>query len=218
MKGPYIMSNLIYNLSNKKNSSKNKKETFTSILSMFLILTLIFTFVLTIIFFTGGCKKKVQELPEEVISAETATEQATEKSTESIAESASESASESATESTEEIPEEILEFIEKADKYYLNGDYGLARSTYRKAEIAINNSELSDDTKQELIDSFYLKYKKSKDIVDSASMHYGNAMQLIYETRYEEAKKELESALALYPKYAEAIEAYENLKVLMGLQ
>lgn len=49
-------------------------------------------------------------------------------------------------------------------------------------------------------------------------MHYGNAMQLIYETRYEEAKKELESALALYPKYAEAIEAYENLKVLMGLQ
>jgi len=218
------MIDLIFNLSNKKNSSKNKTATVISILSMLLILPLILTLTLTLIFFTGGCKKKVQELPEEVTSAEkvipseTATEQATEKSTESIAESASESASESATESTEEIPAEILEFIEKADKYYLSGDYGLAKSTYRKAEIAINNSEILDSTKQELIDSFYSKYKKLKEIVDSASMHYGNAMQLIYETRYEEAKKELESALALYPKYAEAIKAYENLKVLMGLQ
>ena len=168
------MSNLSRNLSNKKNISKNKTVTVISILSMFLILTLILTFVLTMIFFTGGCKKKVQELPEEVTSAEkvipseTATEQATEKSTESIAESATESAQKSSAESEEEstfenkeqIPSEILGLIEKADKYYLRGDYGLAKSTYRKAEIAINNSELLDSTKQELIDSFYLKYKK----------------------------------------------------------
>jgi len=218
------MINSIYNLSNKKNNKKAGIIIVTPILSVFLILTLILTLALSLIIFTGGCKKKVQELPEEVtlaekvIPSETATEQATEKSTESITESASESASESATESTEVVPAEILDLIEKAYKYYLSGDYGLAKSTYRKAEIAINNSELLDDTKQILIDSFYSKYKKSKEIVDSASIHYGNAMQLIYETRYEEAKKELESALALYPKYAEAIKAYENLKVLMGLQ
>ena len=49
-------------------------------------------------------------------------------------------------------------------------------------------------------------------------MHYANAMQLEYEQRFEEAKNELEAALSLYPKYAEAIEAYDNLKAIMGLE
>ncbi len=131
---------------------------------------------------------------------------------------AAETATESATESTEAIPSDITALITKADGYYSSGQYGLSKSTYRKAIIAIDASDLSDDAKQELKDSFNDKYNKSKNIVETALVHFGNAMQLEYETRYEEAKSELEAALAIYPKYEDAIEAYDNLKSIMGLE
>jgi tetratricopeptide (TPR) repeat protein len=128
-----------------------------------------------------------------------------------------ETATESATESTEAIPSEITALITKADGYYTSGQYGLSKSTYRKAIIAIDASDLSDVASQELKDTFNDKYNKSKNIVETALVHFGNAMQLQYETRYEEAKTELEAALAIYPKYEDAIEAYDNLKSIMGL-
>lgn len=131
---------------------------------------------------------------------------------------AAETATESVTESTEAVPSDITALITKADGYYSSGLYGLSKSTYRKAIIAIDASDLSDDAKQELKDSFNDKYNKSKNIVETALVHFGNAMQLEYETRYEEAKSELEAALAIYPKYEDAIEAYDNLKSIMGLE
>ncbi len=115
------------------------------------------------------------------------------------------------------IPEDIKKLIIEADKYYNDGEYSLAKVTYRKAEIAIKSSNLDENTKKELIDSFYKKYLNSRDIVDSSRIHYANAMQLQYETNYKQALEELEKALKIYPKYKEAQEAYENLKVLMGL-
>jgi tetratricopeptide (TPR) repeat protein len=138
--------------------------------------------------------------------------------TQDTKETATQSAEESATESTEAVPPDITELIKKADGYYSSGQYGLAKSTYRKAIIAIDDSGLSDEAKQQLKDSIQENYSKSKTIIDTALMHFGNAMQLEYETRYEEAKRELEAALAIYPKYADAIEAYDNLKAIMGLE
>lgn len=161
-----------------------------------------------LVFSAAGCKKKTADATETTAGATTAAE----------AEATTAAQTESATESVEEVPEDITNLISNADAYYAEGDYGLARSTYRKAEIAVNGSGLSDEKKQELTSSFYPRYEECKDIIAAASMHYANAMQLIYETRYEEAKTELESALALYPKYEEAQEAYDNLKTLMGLQ
>jgi tetratricopeptide (TPR) repeat protein len=124
---------------------------------------------------------------------------------------------ESSQESAEVVPGGILDLIEAADGYYSTKDYGIAKNTYRKAEIAIDESDLSDEKKQELIDSFYPKYEQSKKIIETARTHFTNAKQLEYEQKYEEALQELESAINIYPKYKEAIEEYENLKAMMGL-
>ncbi len=178
------------------------------------IISVICVLAVLLAFSAAGCKKKAVGVAETTTQAETIKET----SAQTTAEATTAPEAESATESVEEVPEKITGLISDADAYYAEGDFGLARSTYRKAEIAVNNSKLSDEKKQELIDSFYARYKECKEIIDSASMHYANAMQLIYETRYEEAKIELEAALALYPKYEEARESYSNLKTLMGLK
>jgi tetratricopeptide (TPR) repeat protein len=172
------------------------------------IISIICILAVLLVFLPAGCKKKPAAATESTAAATTAAQ----------AETTTAAQTESATESVEEVPEEITGLIEQADAYYEEGDIGLARSTYRKAEIAVNNSKLSNEKKQELTSSFYPRYEECKDIIASASMHYASAMQLIYETRYEEAKTELETALAQYPKYEEAQEAYDNLKTLMGLQ
>jgi len=168
-------------------------------LRIFLIIIII---ILSLIFFPAGCK------PGKIIEEETS----------SKVNSTNSSGSENLTEYTEVIPAEITNLIKTADKYYRSSEYGLARNNYRKAEIAINNSDLSEQTKQELKDSFYFRYKKVKEIIETTGVHYGNAMMLEYEQRYDEAKKELEAALAIYPKYDEALEAYENLKAIMGME
>jgi tetratricopeptide (TPR) repeat protein len=122
------------------------------------------------------------------------------------------------TETTQEtIPQEIQDLITSADNYYKNGEFALAVKSYRNAELAIKNSELSAEKQKELIDGFSANYAKAKDIVDTAKMHFGNAMQLEYEGRYDEAKKELEAALAIYPKYKDAIDELANLESIMGL-
>ena len=129
--------------------------------------------------------------------------------------------SQSATETettAEAIPEEISDLIIKADGYYASGEYALASKTYRNAESAIKSSDLTKENQQLQISLFTTKYKKAKEITDTARMHFGNAMTLEYEQRFEEAKKELEAALAIYPKYKDAIDAYDTLKAMMGLE
>lgn len=179
----------------------------------FIISCLVLILILSQAYIFTSCKSK-EVSPDTTASSPQTTQQAqqtqaTEKPPETTAQ---------ATETAEEIPDEITGLIEEADDYYLEGEFGLARSTYRKAEIAIDKSKLTDITKQELLDSFYEKFTKAADIVEKSRVHFGNAMQLQYEQRYEEAKKELEAALAIYPKYEAAVEAYENLKAVMGLK
>jgi tetratricopeptide (TPR) repeat protein len=129
------------------------------------------------------------------------------------------SQSSSETETTAEtIPQEIIDLITKADGYYASGEYSLASKTYRNAESAIKSSDLTEETQQLQLSLFTTKYKKAKEITDTARMHFGNAMTLEYEQRFEEAKKELEAALAIYPKYKDAIDAYDTLKAMMGLE
>ena len=131
--------------------------------------------------------------------------------------SASGESTEEVTQEEEEIPEDIQSIIDTADSLYIDGEYALAEKEYRKAQIAIEDSDLTQDTKDVLLADVNNKYSECKDIVETARMHYANSMQLQYEKRFEEAKLELEAALEIYPKYTEAIDAYETLKAIMGL-
>ena len=173
--------------------------------SFLIISTLI---MLIIIFFlSSGCKAKD-------------TEEVVEKSTEEIQETEEElkeDTDKEDEESDEEIPAEILDLTSSADDYYSSGEYSLAVKEYRNAEIDINNSDLPEDSKRELISSFSTNYNNASDITSTARAHYGNAKKLQYEKRYEEAKQELEAALAIYPKYQEALDELATLKALMGL-
>ena len=132
-------------------------------------------------------------------------------------ETSSQSASETET-TAEVIPRETSDLITKADGYYVSGEYALASKTYKKAELSIKDSDLTEGAQQLQLSLFTTKYKKAKEITDTARMHFGNAMMLEYEQRFEEAKKELEAALAIYPKYKDAIDAYDTLKAMMGLE
>jgi tetratricopeptide (TPR) repeat protein len=135
----------------------------------------------------------------------------------STAETTTQTATETET-TAEIIPREISDLIIKANGYYSSGEYSLASKTYRNAESAIKSSDLTEEAKQLQLSLFTTKYKKAKEITDTARMHFGNAMTLEYEQRLEEAKKELEAALAIYPKYKDAIDAYDTLKAMMGLE
>ena len=203
--------------------------------NLLIISTLI---MLIIIFFlSSGCKAKaaekvVEESTEEIQETEEELKEDTDKEDEELEEttsnqevleeesSKSESDDESsgeAIEEAEEIPAEITDLISNADNYYNSGEYSLAVKEYRNAEIAINDSDLPKDSQDKLISSFKTNYDNASDITSIAMAHYGNAMKLQYEKRYEEAKQELEAALAIYPKYQEALDALATLKSLMGL-
>ena len=182
--------------------------------------------ILSVILTSTGCRPaEIPETETETTIAqstdstqgqETAREAEKKNSTTTTAEATAESPEPS--ETAEYIPDEISGLIGKADDYYSDKEFGLAKNTYRKAEIAIEESELSDQLKQDLLDSFKARYEKSRNIVETAMAHYANARQLEYEQQYEAALEELEAAISIYPKYAEALEAYENLKAIMGLQ
>jgi TolA-binding protein len=122
------------------------------------------------------------------------------------------------TEEEIEIPEEITAKLKEADDLFAGGFYAEASKEYRDAQIAIEGSELPDEMKQELLDLTTENYETSKNIVDTARMHHSNAMNLMYEKRYEEAEAELNSALDIYPKYQTAIDALESLEDIKGLQ
>jgi tetratricopeptide (TPR) repeat protein len=208
----YIKYNLLYLLHDNHGRIDlviGKKNDFLRYVNIVPVIVLIFLLV-CMLFLGVGCKSKQQSS-----QAETTQNTQLPETPESVTEQSSAPTVSETT--TEEIPENIKSIIDQADSYYNSGDYGMAKTFYRKAELAIGDSTLKEETAQSLIDSFSEKYAKSKDIIETARIHYGNAMQLQYETNYEEALKEFEAALDIYPKYAEAQEAYDNLKALMGL-
>lgn len=196
---------------------RSAKKYFIVFIAVLIIAFLLFSFT--------GCKGKhltekestAEDTPGDTISNTEEPPKASEdKQTETTAESSVPETTEE--EQEEEIPQEITDLIETADGYYSAKEYGLAKNTYRKAEIAIDDSNLSDGTKQQLKNSFNSKYEESKKIIETAKTHYTNAKQLEYEQQYRAALKELEAALAIYPNYKEALEEYENLKTQMGLK
>jgi len=174
-----------------------------------LIFILIIIIILSLILYLVSCKtgKDLREETSESLDATNAGDNSTDSAD-----------SENPVDDTEVVPAEITSFIKTADEYYESGEYKLANDNYRKAETAINNLDLSEHAKKELKDSFYLKYMEAREIVETAGIHYANAMMLEYEQRYDEAKIELEAALTIYPKYSEALETYESLKIIMGIE
>jgi tetratricopeptide (TPR) repeat protein len=191
------------------------------ILALSLIVALLFSMAIL----GSACKKKTdtgiaagESVQESSISADDSqSSSSTAANSSSADETSSQSVSETET-TAEVIPQEISDLITTADGYYASGEYALASKTYRKAELAIKGSDLSEETQQLQISLFTTKYKKAKEITDTARMHFGNARTFEYEQRFEEAKKELEAALAIYPKYEDAIDEYDTLKAMMGLE
>jgi len=78
-------------------------------------------------------------------------------------------------------------------------------------------SSISPDIINKAIEGMEANFEKAKSITDTARIHFGNAMQLEYEKRLEEAIEQLEAALAIYPKYQDAIDALESLKTIYNL-
>jgi tetratricopeptide (TPR) repeat protein len=117
-----------------------------------------------------------------------------------------------------EIPGEITAKVDAADSLFAGGLYAEASQAYRNAGIAIEGSELPDETKAGLLAQIEPNHSQAQSIMDTARMHHSNAMTLIYEKRYEEAEAELNSALDIYPKYQTAIDALESLEDIKGLQ
>jgi tetratricopeptide (TPR) repeat protein len=116
------------------------------------------------------------------------------------------------------IPEEITSAIEEADSLFAQGLYAEAAKEYRNAQIAVDGTQLPEETKRELLDLITENLDTSKDITDMARMHHSNAMNLMYEKRYEEAEAELNAALEIYPKYQDALDALESLEDIKGVQ
>lgn len=123
------------------------------------------------------------------------------------------------TTTSEQVPSDIQLMIAEADKYYNNGQFAESVSAYRSIKPAVEkNATISDSLKQEIIKSYSINFEDSKTITETARMHYGNAMQLEYEKRIDEAIKELEEALKIYPKYQDAIDKLDSIKSLYKLK
>lgn len=121
-------------------------------------------------------------------------------------------------EEAEEIPAEITEEIETADNYFNEGMYAEAAKEYRDAARMIDDADISQELKDELLAGISQNQQDAANITETARMHHSNSMTLQYEKRFEEAKAELEAALEIYPKYQTAVDALDSLEALMGLE
>ncbi len=121
-------------------------------------------------------------------------------------------------EETEETPSEITEEIETADDYFAEGLYAEAAKEYRDAARMIDDADISEGLKEELLAQISQNHQDAENITETARMHHSNSMTLQYEKRFEEAKAELEAALEIYPKYQTAVDALDSLEALMGLK
>ncbi len=121
-------------------------------------------------------------------------------------------------EEAEEIPVEITEEIKVAYEYFDDGMYAEAAKEYRDAARMIDDADISQELKDELLAGISQNQKDAENITETARMHHSNAMTLQYEKRFEEARAELEAALEIYPKYQTVIDALDSLEALMGLE
>lgn len=187
-----------------------------------LALSLITALLFSMVILGSACEKETEaSLTESTDSGSKATVSTTAAETSPAKTTSTDKSSESVTvtETTaEEIPRDITDLINEADNYYADGEYALAVKTYRNAQLAIEDSDLTKETKEQQINTFMTKYGNAKEIVNAAKQHVAYSKNLQYQQRYEEAMRELEAALEIYPKYQEAIDELKALRDLMGLE
>lgn len=116
------------------------------------------------------------------------------------------------------LPENLQKSIDEADKLFADGEYAEAVSAYRTAKATLQAASIDLDVINEAIEKMEVNFEKAKTITDTARIHYGNAMQLEYEKRIDEAIEQLEEALKIYPKYQDAIDALASIKTLYNLK
>ncbi|MHB1346651.1 MAG: tetratricopeptide repeat protein [Candidatus Humimicrobiaceae bacterium] len=188
----------------------------------FPIFVLILALLLSLMFSLSGCSESGAvstgtSLSEAKTSQSAAKEDIS--TTESI-NNASSSTSTTVLETTtsEHIPSEIDDMIAAADAYFNNGQYAEAVSAYRSIKPAVEKTSISDSLKEEIMAGYEENFEESKAITETARMHFGNAMQLEYEKRIDEAINELEEALKIYPKYQDARDKLDSIKSLYNLK
>jgi tetratricopeptide (TPR) repeat protein len=187
---------------------------------LFLILLLTAALLLSFALFSSGCSKSAAGKTDSSLSeAQTDASNTENQNTSASSSSSSVSTTVEETTTSEQIPSDIKAMIAKADAYFTGGQFAEAVSAYRSIKPVVEkNTSISDNLKQEIIDSYTKNFEDSKTITDTARMHYGNAMQLEYEKRIDEAIKELEAALSIYPKYQDAIDKLDSIKSLYKLK
>jgi len=179
---------------------------------IFVVIIFIFSALLTV-----SCTNKKSVGTDTTSISQAQSSESTQGSTSSSSTAAA--TSKQTTTTSEQIPPEIAVLIEEADNYYYNGQYAEAVSAYRKIKPAVGGNEnISENLKNQIIESYLKNFEDSKTITETARMHFGNAMQLEYEKRIDEAVKELEEALKIYPKYQDAIDKLNTIKSLYKLK
>ena len=171
--------------------------------------------------FSVSCSNKNNVKTDTTMAADAQTSQSGKDSQSTSGSSTSSSSTTTKQETTtlEQVPLDIQQMINEADKYYNNGQYGEAVSAYRGIRPVVEeDTNISASLKKQIIDSYSKNFEDSKTITETARMHYGNAMQLEYEKRINEAIKELEEALKIYPKYQDAIDKFDSIKSLYKLK
>jgi len=189
---------------------------------LFPIFLLTMVLLLSPVLSLPGCSKSAADKTDTSLSGAQTSQPATSKENQSTSDSVNTSSSSTSTTvaqttTSEQVPEEINNMIASADTYFNNGQYAEAVSAYRSIKSAVEKTDISDSLKQKIINSYSKNFEDSKTITETARMHFGNAMQLEYEKRIDEAIKELESALKIYPKYQDAIDKLDSIKSLYSL-
>ena len=201
-----------------------KKINKIKIIRLFLIFLLTAALLLSFALFSFGCSKPAAGKTDASLSGAQTNQSGNNAENQAALESSSSSSSSASTTveettTSEQIPSDIKDMITKADAYFTGGQFAEAVSAYRSIKTAVEkNTSISDSLKQEIIASYTNNFEDSKTITDTARMHYGNAMQLEYEKRINEAIKELEAALSIYPKYQDAIDKLASIKSLYKLK
>jgi len=192
-------------------------------IKLFPILLLIMVLLVSLALSLSGCSKPAAAKTDTSLLDVQTSQSATSKENQSTTDSEDTSSSSTSTTvkettTSEQVPEEINNMINAADSYFVNGQYAEAVSAYRSIKPIIEKTDISDSFKQEIINSYSENFEDSKNITETARMHFGNAMQLEYEKRIDEAIKELEAALKIYPKYQDAIDKLDSIKSLYNLK
>ena len=182
----------------------------------FLYTAIIIMLVLATFIAVPACSKNDEETPQTAIASE---ETGSSASQTTKTEQPDTSTTEEATTTTgQKLPENLQKYIDVADKLFADGEFAQAVSAYRTAKATLQAASINLDVINEAIEKLEVNFDKAKSITDAARIHFGNAMQLEYEKRIDEAIEQLEEALKIYPKYQDAIDALESIKTLYNLK